>query len=60
MTFLERVQAVEAARGDGRAVPTRLSIDDLRREVGRRMPFEQVASVMAENPERARNELRAV
>lgn len=60
MTFLERVQAVEAARGDGRAVSTRLSIDDLRREVGRRMPFEQVASVMAENPERARNELRAV
>lgn len=60
MTFLERVQAVEAARGDVRAVSTRLSIDDLRREVGRRMPFEQVASVMAENPERARNELRAV
>lgn len=60
MTLMERVRVAQdlsahahAAEGAGRC-----SVEDLRREVQKRISLEAIAVVMASNPERARNELR--
>lgn len=36
----------------------RFTVDALRRDVQQRLPFEAIAAIVSENPERARNELR--
>ncbi len=36
----------------------RLTTEDLRRAVHQKVPFESIAAIMSDNPERARNELR--
>lgn len=58
MTLAERVRAVEALQAP--ASPARAAtVEDLRRSVRKRLAMEKVAALMADNPERARNELRA-
>ncbi|MCI8451415.1 CpaF family protein [Enterorhabdus sp. P55] len=58
MTLLERARTVGASR-DVATAPRGATVEDLRRSVRRRLAMEKVAALMAENPERARNELRA-
>ena len=71
MTFLERVRTAEgdAAEGavpssagqavyGGSMLPQRFTVEALRRGVQEYLPFESIAAIMAENPERARSELR--
>ncbi|WP_172136892.1 CpaF family protein [Adlercreutzia sp. ZJ473] len=60
MTLAERVRSAEGANATrGRdASPRRRGVEDLRRDVKRRVPLENIAVIMASNPERARNELR--
>lgn len=62
MTLSERARAAEASFGAERseaAGTNRPGLEELRREVNRRVPPESIALIMAANPERARNELRA-
>ncbi len=63
MTLADRVRAVKDADGRdatpaAKSAKAHLTTEDLRRDVHRRIPFESIAAIMAENPERARNELR--
>ena len=59
MTLMERARAAQAAcAGPGVAV-RQATVEDLRRSVRKRIAMEKVAALMAENPERARSELRA-
>ncbi|MCI2242763.1 CpaF family protein [Adlercreutzia faecimuris] len=58
MTLLERARAAEAAPVPGRPART-ATVEDLRRSVRERLAMEKVAAMMGDNPERARNELRA-
>ena len=61
MTFLERVRAAERARSqvvDGSQEGSRPGVGELRRELNDVVSFEGIAAIMADNPERARNELR--
>lgn len=59
MSLIERVQAVEEERHRDEAVRERVGIESLRAAVGEVMPFERVALIAGESPERARNEIRA-
>ncbi len=45
--------------GDTFSHGTRLTTEELRRAVHKKVPFESIATIMADSPERARNELRA-
>ena len=60
MSLMERVRAVadeNSARASGGSA-SRLSVESLREDVRAWISFEAVAAIMAENPQRARNELR--
>ncbi|MCI8424178.1 MAG: CpaF family protein [Adlercreutzia sp.] len=59
MSLLERVQVVEGQRRDEDEEQQRIGIELLRAAVGEFLPLDRVALIMAENPERARNEIRA-
>lgn len=60
MTLAERARNAESLATQGAAEDGRRerSLEDLRTEVNKRVPFESIARLMTENPERARNELR--
>lgn len=58
MTLAERARATEALRAP-EGMARRATVEDLRRSVRKRLAMEKVAALMADNPERARNELRA-
>ncbi|WP_165252752.1 CpaF family protein [Adlercreutzia sp. ZJ304] len=60
MSLMERVRAVadvNSATANGRALQ-RLTVEDLREDVREWTSFETIAAIMADNPQRARNELR--
>lgn len=60
MSLTERVKETESlismSLGDG---PAALTVEELREDVGRLTSFEAIAAIMASNPQRAKNELRA-
>lgn len=57
MTLADRARAASAETDEHTSRAG--DAEELRRRVGARMPFELVASIASDNPERARNELRA-
>lgn len=57
MTLADRVRAATAETDEHRARAG--DAEELRRRVTQRMPFELIASIASDSPERARNELRA-
>ncbi|MEC4176748.1 CpaF family protein [Adlercreutzia sp. R7] len=59
MTLLDRVQAVERARGEDGGTAEPGGLEALRAAVGAIVPLDRVALIMDKNPERARNEIRA-
>ena len=60
MTLMERVRAAEGeqARRMGGYAPGQLTVEDLRLAVQAHTSLESIATIMADNPERARNEVR--
>lgn len=63
MSLAERVREVEAINAvstdKNPSSPTRLTVDELRRDVRRWTSLEALAAIMVDNPQRARNELRS-
>ena len=59
MSLIDRVQAVEEERARDDEARERVGITALRAAVGEIVPFERVAAIADESPERARNEIRA-
>lgn len=59
MAFIERVRAIEDERASSCACEeSTQALESLRQAVKEQVSFDRLASIMAENPERARNELR--
>lgn len=58
MGLMERVRESERQQAAQGAPGKALGVEDLRRAVQRRTSLEAIAAIMAESPERARNELR--
>ncbi len=50
---------IQAPSGDTHDRGNRLTTEELRRAVHKKIPFESIATIMVDSPERARNELRA-
>lgn len=62
MTLAERVKAAESTSlmALGKEKDGRLTVEDLRGDVRKIMSLEGIASMLVENPQRARNELKSV
>jgi pilus assembly protein CpaF len=60
MTLADRVAQVEDINSfsTGKAAKSTLGVEELRRDVATLRPFESIAAIMVDNPQRARNELR--
>lgn len=59
MSFLERVQALDEAQRADDEKRAQVGLEALRAAVGAITPLDRVAAIMADSPERARNEIRA-
>lgn len=59
MAFLERVQTMDEGRRTADGGRCDLGVEALRSAVGELVPFDRVAAIVPESPERARNEIRA-
>lgn len=59
MAFLERVRTMEEGRRAAEGKRRDRGVEALRAAVGELVSFDRVASMVAESPERARNEIRA-
>lgn len=59
MSLLERVRVAESAREQIDSERTALGLESLRSAVGELIPLDRIALIAGDNPERARNEIRA-
>lgn len=59
MTLMERARSVEQMREREQEARPRLTVEDLRQGVLKRISMEDLMRIVKENPERARSELRA-
>lgn len=59
MSLIDRVQAVEDERQRDDEARGHVGMESLRAAVGEIVPFDRVAAIAGESPERARNEIRA-